>query len=317
MGRLVDGTWRSRNELQQDEDTGEFIREDTTFRNWVRADGSTDFQPETGRYHLYISRACPWAHRTAIMRKLKGLENTITMSVVEPVRIHDGWEFSVEYPDHVYNSQYLRQIYQKADPGANTRVSVPVLWDKQSETIVNNESREIVRMLDTEFQDFSQQQKSFAPEGLREAVDDTLDAIYAPINNGVYMAGFATMQRAHEKAVNRLFQALDHWEDVLASQRYLCGETLTEADVAMFTTLYRFDQVYHVHFKCNVKRITEYMNLWNYLKELYQMSAFNSTCNMNHIKRHYYQSHPWLNPKQLIPVGPDLNFEEEHNRETV
>lgn len=315
MGRLLDGTWVTEKELGDTIESGEFKREETVFRNWVRADGSTEFTPEVGRYHLYISRACPWAHRTTIMRQLKGLEDAISISVVEPVRINDGWEFSDEYPDHLYNSQFLHQIYQKADPDANTRVTVPVLWDKQTETIVNNESKEIMRMLDTEFDDLATHGITLVPDELYEQVEDTLDAIYAPINNGVYRAGFASMQQAYEKAVRELFNALDHWDSVLENQRYMCGDQLTEADIAMFTTLYRFDNVYHVHFKCNIRRITDYPNLWDYLRELYQMPEFKVTCNMNHIKRHYYQSHTWLNPKQIVPAGPELDFEAAHNRE--
>jgi putative glutathione S-transferase len=317
MGRLIDGKWVTEKELEDTIESGEFKREDTVFRDWVRSDGSGEYEPGVGRYHLYISRACPWAHRTTIMRRLKGLEDAISMSVVEPVRIDDGWEFSEEYPDHLYNSQFLRQIYQKSDPDANTRVTVPVLWDKQTETIVNNESREIMRMLDTEFDTIAKNDISLVPDALYEQVEETLDAIYEPINNGVYRSGFASMQRAHERAVRELFEALDHWENVLDNQRFLCGDRLTEADIAMFTTLYRFDNVYHVHFKCNVRRITDYPNLWNYLKELYQIPAFQATCNMNHIKRHYYKSHTWLNPKQIVPVGPEINFDSDHNRDRL
>ena len=234
-----------------------------------------------------------------------------------PICINDGWEFSEEYPDHLYNSQFLRQLYQKAAPDANTRVTVPVLWDKQTGTIVNNESREIMRILDTEFNELAKHDISLVPDALHEQVEETLDAIYEPINNGVYRSGFASMQRAYEKAVRELFEALDHWDGVLDSKRFMCGDQLTEADIAMFTTLYRFDNVYHVHFKCNIRRITDYPNLWNYIRELYQIPAFKETCNMNHIKRHYYKSHTWLNPKQIVPVGPEINFEAEHDRDRI
>lgn len=317
MGRLIHGQWSTENSLKSDEKSGEFIREQTTFRNWIKNDPSAEFPAEAGRYHLYISRACPWAHRTAIMRRRKGLEEAISLSVVEPVRIDDGWEFSETYPDPLYGSRYLREIYQKADPDATCRVSVPVLWDKQKETIVNNESREILRMLDTEFDDFARVDRTFYPGDLREQVDRTIDEIYEPVNNGVYRAGFAGTQRAYEKAVTELFDALDHWDAVLDQQRYLCGDVLTEADICMFTTLYRFDNVYHTHFKCNLKRITEYPNLWNYTKELYQTPGVAETCNMDHIKRHYYMSHTWLNPAQIVPKGPVLNFEESHNRDRL
>jgi len=296
-----------------DEKTGEFVREETTFRDWVRNDPAAEFPAEADRYHLYISRACPWAHRTTIMRRWKGLENAISLSIVEPVRIDDGWEFSETYPDPLFGSRYLRELYVRADPGATCRVTVPVLWDTKKETIVNNESREIMRMLDTAFEGIAEKNVTFYPEELSEEIDRVIDAIYEPINNGVY-AGFAGTQAAYERAVTRLFEALDHWEEVLENQRYLCGDVPTEADICLFTTLYRFDSVYSTHFKCNVRRIVDYPNLWNYLRELYQMPGVAATCNMDHIKRHYYMSHTWINPGQIVPMGPVLALEEPHNR---
>lgn len=275
LGILKDGQWVS--ERDQEDSQGKFIRPSTTFRNRITADGSSGFKAEPERYHLYISWACPWAHRTAIMRQLKGLQDVISMSVVA-AEIHDNsWEFADEpgsTPDTVNGTQYLWQVYLKADPNYSGRVTVPVLWDTQNKTIVNNESREIIRMLDTEFNALSvalppaiaKQDANFYPEHLQKVIDETIDAIYQPINNGVYRAGFATTQSAYDEAVTELFDALDYWEKVLGKQRYLCGEQITEADWCMFTTLFRFDAVYYVHFKCNLRRIIDNSNLWNYLK---------------------------------------------------
>jgi len=314
MGQLLNGEWKTNQALEADEQTGEFQRKASAFRYRVEDDPDVAFPAETGRYHLYISRACPWAHRTAIVRRLKGLQGVISLSIVEPVRINDGWEFSGQHPDPIYGKQYLRELYQMADPEFTGRVTVPMLWDKKTETIVNNESSDIIRMLEIAFDRFATTDEQFYPEELRGGIDETTDAIYEPINNGVYRAGFAGTQTAHENAVNQIFEALDHWENVLGDQRYLCGDRITLADWCMFTTLYRFDSVYHTHFKCNVRRITDYPNLWNYTKELYQHKDVKETCNMDHCKRHYYMSHTWLNPTQFVPVGPDIDFDEPHNR---
>ena len=269
------------------------------------------------RYHLYVSWACPWAQRTAILRKLKGLEDVITLSVVAPVMREEGWAF-LDYPgsipDTVNGAQYLRDVYLKADPKFTGRVTVPVLWDKETNKIVNNESREIIRMLNSEFDAVVKSDRNFYPEELRESIDKTIDAIYQPINNGVYRTGFATTQEAYEEAVTQLFNTLDYWEKVLQKQRYLCGDSITEADWCMFTTLVRFDAVYYVHFKCNLRHIYEYPNLWNYLKDLYQQSGVKETCNLDHIKLHYYKSHPNVNPTGLVPKGPILEFDAPHNR---
>jgi glutathionyl-hydroquinone reductase len=318
LGILKDGKWIS--EREQEDDSGRFVRPSTTFRNFLTADGSSGFKAEPGRYHLYISWACPWACRTAIMRQLKGLQDAIGLSVVAPEIKENSWEFSSEpgcIPDTVNDTQYLWQVYLKADPNYSGRVTVPILWDKQTGTIVNNESREIIRMLDTEFNNFAKQDVNFYPEKLRIVIDETIDAIYQPINNGVYRAGFATTQSAYDEAVTELFDNLDHWEKVLEEERYLCGDRITQADWCLFTTLFRFDLVYYVHFKCNLRRIVDYPNLWNYLKDLYQQPGVKETCNIDHIKRHYYKSHPKVNPTRIVPKGPVINFDEAHNRYEV
>ncbi|ELZ74740.1 glutathione S-transferase [Haloferax larsenii JCM 13917] len=314
MNMLYDGEWRTDEFVANNED-GEFERQTTTFRNWVGEDDR--FPVESGRYHLYICRACPWAHRTAMTRALMGLEDVISLSLVEPVRIDDGWEFSEEYPDPLYGEEFLRDVYLRADEEFTGRVTVPVLWDKERETIVNNESREIMRMLTTAFSDLTTTGVDLLPEGSEDEVDRLIDEIYDPINNGVYRAGFASTQEAYENAVTELFDALDHWDDVLADQRFLAGDTLTEADIAMFVTLIRFDHVYHTHFKCNKKAIHEYDNLWNYTKELYQLPGVAKTVNMDHIVRHYFVSHDDINPKRIYAVGPDLDFTEPHDRDRL
>ncbi|MBE9127740.1 MULTISPECIES: glutathione S-transferase family protein [unclassified Coleofasciculus] len=314
-GMLVNGKWT--HEAYQQDEQGRFLRNPTKFRHWVRADGSTGFTAEAGRYHLYVSLACPWAHRTLIMRKLKGLEDGISLSIVDPFMDEEGWEFSDapgSIPDRVNGARYLREVYIKADPNCTGRVTVPILWDKETNTIVNNESREIIRMFDREFEAIAHSDVSFYSENLGEAIDQAMDAIYQPINNGVYRAGFATTQNAYEEAVTELFKHLDYWEAVLDKQRYMCGDSITEADWCMFTTLLRFDPVYYVHFKCNWKRIVDYPNLWNYLKDLYQQPGVKDTCNLEQIKQHYYKSHPHINPSRIIPKGPEINFEEPHNR---
>lgn len=318
LGILVEGKWVSKR--QQDDDEGRFVRPETTFRERITEDGSSGFKAEANRYHLYISWACPWAHRTVIMRKLKGLENAIGLSVVSPEIDENGWEFSQEpgcIPDTVNKTRYLWEVYLKADPNYSGRVTVPVLWDRQTSTIINNESREIIRMLDTEFEDLAETDVNFFPEGLQSLIDDTIDVIYQPINNGVYRAGFATTQSAYEEGVTALFEALDHWDEVLERNRYICGDRLTEADWCMFTTLLRFDLVYYVHFKCNIRHIMDYPNLWNYLKELYQVPGVKETCNFDHIKRHYYRSHPNVNPSRIVPKGPLIDFESHHNRDSL
>ncbi len=320
MNMLVDGEWRTDAYESTNED-GEFDRQETAFRDSIRDDPEARFQPEAGRYHLYVCRACPWAHRTLLVRSLKGLEDAITVDYVDPYRGEDGWQFTPEKegctPDTVNDSDYLREVYQAADPDMTGRVTVPVLWDKQEETIVNNESEEIIRMLDTECDSIATRDVDLYPEGYQEDIDRIIDEIYDPINNGVYRAGFAKSQGAYDDAIDDLFGALDHWDEVLADQRYLAGDRLTEADICLFTTLVRFDQVYHTHFMCNVQHIHEYDNLWPYLRDLYQTPGVGKTVNMDHIKEHYYTTHPDVTPSRIVARGPDLDFEADHDRDDL
>jgi putative glutathione S-transferase len=320
MNMLVDGEWQTDVSEYANED-GEFERQETVFRDWIRDDPDARFRPETGRYHLYVSYACPWAHRTLLVRALKGLEDAISVDVVDPYRGADGWQFTPGKagctPDTVTGSDYLREVYQRADDGVTCRVTVPVLWDRVEETIVNNESAEILRMLDTGMDGVAQRDVDLYPEGYREAVDRIVEDIYDPINNGVYRAGFATAQAAYDRAVAELFDALDHWDEVLADQRYLAGDRLTEADLCMFTTLVRFDQVYHTHFMCNKKFVHQYDNLWPYLRDLYQTPGVAETVHMDHIKEHYYTTHPDVTPTRIVAAGPDLDFEAPHDRDEL
>lgn len=318
MGMMIDGRWTT--QWYGGDSEGHFVREPTRFRDWISNDGSSHFKPEAERYHLYISRACPWAHRAALMRQLKGLEDAVGLSIVHPYMGEDGWSFDVEDDDttgdRVFESKFLRDIYLRADARYTGRVTVPVLWDTRSNTIVSNESRDIIRMLDDLFEEQAAPgAPTYHPFHLHDRIESTLDAIYEPINNGVYRAGFAKSQNAYEQAVHDLFEALDHWEHVLTQQPFLCGDVVTEADWCLFTTLYRFDPVYHVHFKCNLKRICDYPNLWNYLKQLYQVPNVSATCNLHHVKRHYYQSHPMVNPTGLVAAGPlDYALDAPHDR---
>ncbi|NJR59410.1 MAG: glutathione S-transferase family protein [Cyanobacteria bacterium CRU_2_1] len=318
-GMMVEGKWITEgNEGDQRDQSGRFSPMPTTFRDRVTADGSSKFKTEAGRYHLYVALACPWAHRTFIMRELKGLNGAISVSIVDPIMSDKGWKFSEApgaIPDSMNHAQYLQEIYVKADPKYTGRVTVPVLWDKQTQTIVNNESREIVRMFDVEFAELAPLKIDLYPRDLQQQIDATIDAIYMPINTGVYRAGFATLQAAYEEAVTELFEHLDQWEAILSQQRYLCGTQLTEADICMFTTLYRFDSVYHGHFKCNLRRILDYPNLWNYLKDLYQRPEFKATCNLDHTKRGYYMSMTEINPNRIVPKGPIIDFDERHDRD--
>jgi putative glutathione S-transferase len=315
---LVEGEWKT--EREREDSDGRFVRSETTFRDWVTADGSSGFPAEAGRYHLYISWACPWAHRTAIMRRLKGLEGAISLSSVEPYMGEDGWAFSNgsgAFSDPLYGAGYLRDVYTRADPNYTGRVTTPVLWDKKEETIVNNESREIMKMLDLEFEGLATRDASFYPEDLREEIEGTLDELYDAVNNGVYRAGFATKQAAYDEAVTGLFDALDRWEETLGPRRYLCGERITEADWAFFPTLVRFDLVYHGHFKCNLRRVVDYSNLWGYLRDLYQQPGVAETVDLDHIKRHYYGSHRSLNPTGIVPRGPIIDLAEPHLRDRL
>jgi len=311
MGLLVEGKW-----LDQWYDTkstkGAYVRKDSSFRQWIKADGSSTFKPEKDRYHLYVSYACPWAHRTLIFRKLKKIEEIISISVVDPIMLENGWEFHDSpgsIPDEINNKEFLYEIYKLADPEYSGRVTVPVLWDKKEKTVVNNESSEIIRMLNSEFNEYADNSVDYCPEDLRNEIDEVNSFVYNNINNGVYKCGFATTQEAYENAFNNLFGALDKIEEKLTDNDYLVGNKITEADWRLFTTLIRFDPVYVGHFKCNLKRIADYKNLSGYLKRLYQIPGIEETVNFDHIKRHYYVSHRTINPTGVVPVGPELNLE--------
>ncbi|MCG5535526.1 glutathione S-transferase family protein [Ectothiorhodospira mobilis] len=318
-GRLQ-GDW-----LSEETRDGEFERQDSRFRHWITPDGAPGptgeggFPAEPGRYHLYVSLACPWAHRTLILRALKGLEDLIGVSVVHPVMPDTGWHFGA-YPgatgDRVNGFEHLHQVYTLADPQYTGIVTVPVLWDTQRRTIVNNESADIVRMFNGAFDAFTDRRTDFYPPDLRPAIDAINARVYEDVNNGVYRAGFATTQRAYEAACRRLFTALDDLEARLARQPWLVGEVLTEADWRLLTTLVRFDAVYHGHFKCNLRRLVDYPNLWAYTRALYQIPGVAATVHLDHIKTHYYGSHRHLNPSGIIPLGPELDFTSPHGRET-
>ena len=322
MGVLVEGVWRDEQHGER-APTGRFLRPATRFRNWITEDGrpgptGTDgFAAARGRYHLYVALACPWAHRTMIMRMLKGLEDLISMSVVEPLYGPHGWQFGDSpgaIADSVNGASELAEIYLRADPRYSGRVSVPVLWDKERSTIVNNESSEIIRMFNGAFGRFTNVRTDYYPAPLREEIDRVNAVVYENINNGVYRAGFATTQEAYEEAFRALFAALDEIEQRLSRQRYLAGREITEADWRLFTTLVRFDAVYYGHFKCNLRRIVDYPNLSNYLRDLYQQPGIAGTVNMDHIKRHYYGSHRNVNPTGIVPLGPQLDFLAPHDR---
>lgn len=316
MGELVNGVWHGRFSDVNTEN-GAFVRQDSLFRNWIRADGSTDFQPETGRYHLYVGHACPWAHRTLIFRVLKKLENVISVSYVQPHMGDDGWTFAgrdAATTDTVNGKDFLYEVYTLAKPDYTGKVTIPTLWDKQLQTIVNNESSEIIRMFNSEFQAFTDDETDYYPAGLREEIDRINAIVYDTVNNGVYRTGFAQSQEAYETSFTALFKSLDMLEQRLAKQRYLVGDILTEADWRLFPTLIRFDQVYYNHFKCNLRRIRDYPNLSNYLRELYQYPGIAATCNLELTKQHYYQSHKNINPTGIVPLGPEHDLDTPHNR---
>ena len=323
MGKLVDGTWHDI-WYETEKTNGRYERQDSSFRNWVTADGSAGpsgaggFKAEAGRYHLYVSLACPWAHRTMILRKLKGLEDMISMSVVNSFMGPEGWTFAAGpgvIPDDINHVGRLHELYTKADPDFTGRVTVPVLWDKQNDTIVSNESSEILRMLNSAFDQVGALPGDFYPQALRVEIDELNDFIYPNINNGVYRAGFAGSQDAYDEAVVALFDALDQLEERLATRRYLTGDSITEADWRLFTTLVRFDPVYVGHFKCNIRRLADYPNLWGYVKDLYQVPGIAETVDIDYIKAHYYGSHTHVNPTGVIPHGPDLDYSTPHGRE--
>lgn len=322
MSLLIKGELRP-GWLDEETEGGEFIRQDSQFRSWITADGAagpsgdSGFKAEAGRYHLYVCLACPWAHRTLIFRRLKGLDDLISVSVVNPFMLEQGWSFHA-YPgsteDHVNSFEYLHQAYTLAQPDYTGIITVPVLWDKKMQTIVNNESSEIIRMFNSAFDDLTGNQQDYYPLALREEIDRINERVYESVNNGVYRSGFATTQEAYERAFDALFASLDWLENLLSKRRYLAGEVITEADWRLFTTLVRFDAVYFGHFKCNQRRIVDFPNLWAYTRELYQVPGIAETVNMQQIKTHYYASHDSINPTGIVPKGPLIDFHAPHGR---
>jgi len=326
MGQLIDGVW---SDVWYDTKStgGRFKRSEAQFRNWITSDGAPGpsgeggFMAESGRYHLYVSYACPWAHRTLIFRELKGLAPHIGVSVVHPDMLSDGWTFDADFPgatgDRLHGLPFLRDLYLKAQPGMTGRVTVPVLWDQTRETIVSNESAEIIRMFNSAFNGLTGDGQDFYPVPLRGEIDAVNARIYDEVNNGVYKSGFATTQGAYDDAVTALFAALDWLEERLSHRRYLTGDRVTEADWRLFTTLVRFDAVYHLHFKCNRSRLTDFANLWAYARELYQWPGITNTVHMDHITRHYHYSHDTINPNRIVPINPAIDWTAPHGRERL
>lgn len=315
MGLLIKGEWHDQ-WYNTDAEDGEFVREDAQFRHTVETGG--EFEPKAGRYHLYVSLACPWAHRTLIFRKLKQLENIIDVSVVSPIMLDQGWTYNQAEggtADPVNQVDFHHQLYTLSDPGYSGRVTVPVLWDKKTGQIVNNESSEIIRIFNSAFNELTGNSDDYYPEALREGIDSINERVYHAINNGVYRAGFATTQPAYEKAYEELFGELDWLDHHLGSNRFLMGDTVTEADWRLFTTLIRFDAVYHGHFKCNRQRLEDFRNLPGYVRELYQWQDVADTVDFDHIKRHYYNSHRMINPTGVVPLGPEIDYLSPHRRE--
>ena len=317
MGQLVNGVWHD-TWYDTTKSGGAFERSTAKFRNWITVDGSTEFQAESGRYHLYVSLACPWAHRTLIFRKIKNLTAHISFDVVHPDMLSDGWTFESDRTgatgDRLFGLPFARDIYLRADPKISGRVTVPILWDKHKQTIVSNESSEIIRMFNCAFNQLTGNSLDFYPPELHEAMEPINQRIYDTLNNGVYRCGFATTQAAYDAAVKPLFHTLDWLEERLACNRYVMGDRLTEVDWRLFPTLLRFDNVYHLHFKCNRKRIIDYPHLWAYTRELYQYDGIAETVNMDHIVRHYHYSHDTINPNRIIPINPDIDWHAPHGR---
>lgn len=311
MGLIINGKWADQWYDTKSSD-GKFVRQESRFRNQISEEGP--FKPEAGRYHLYVSLACPWAHRTLIFRKLKQLEDTISVSVVEPEMLENGWELGKD-GDPLYNLDFAYQLYLKADPTYEGRVTVPILWDKKTQTIVNNESIEIIRMFNTAFNTLTGNTSDYYPVELQDEIETVNSRIYDTINNGVYKAGFATTQTAYNDAYNKLFDSLDWLEDRLSHQRYLVGDTITEADWRLFTTLIRFDAVYHGHFKCNRHKLSEFHNISHYVNELYQVSGISETVDLEYTKIHYYASHTSINPTRIVPLGAAHTFDAPHDRD--
>jgi glutathionyl-hydroquinone reductase len=316
MGLLINGVWQEQEPAPTKD--GHFERRDSAFHNWITPDGrpgptgQDGFRAMAGRYHLYVSLACPWAHRTLIMRALKGLQDIIPVSVTHWLMGEHGWTFAAGegvIPDPLYNSRYMYELYARADDEYSGKVTVPVLWDQHTQTIVNNESADIIRMLGSAFDHAGAKAGDYYPQPLRIEIDTINQRVYDTLNNGVYKAGFATTQAAYETAVGPLFDTLDWLEDRLSQSRFLCGDTLTEADIRLFTTLVRFDAVYYSHFKCNIRRIVDYKNIWAYTRDTFQLPGIAETVDFGHIKRHYYMSHRRINPTGIVPIGPALDFD--------
>lgn len=326
MGHLQDGKWVSASFKTKEKD-GSFKRPDTIFRNWITTDGSAGpsgsggFRAEADRYHLYVSYACPWAHRTLMFRALKGLDDLISVSVVHPDMMENGWSFSTDFKgatgDTLFDSSYLYEIYLRTDSNVSARATVPILWDKQTNTIVSNESSEIIRMFNSAFDDITGNSDDYWPEHLRKEIETVNTRIYHTFNNGVYRSGFATSQVAYDAAVTELFETMEWLEERLSATRYLMGDRVTEADWRLFSTLLRFDSVYHLHFKCNRRRVIDYPNLWAYTRELVQWPGIRETFNLDHIVRHYHYSHESINPHRIIPINPIIEWDEPHGREAL
>lgn len=310
MGQLIDGVW-VRGSVSTNDQKGSFKRASSVFRNKISSNHPT-YLPETNRYHLYVSYACPWAHRTLIFRKLKNLESHISVDYVHPDMLEMGWSFEKNFPgtsgDSLHNKRYVHEIYQLSDKDISTKATVPILWDKKTRTIVNNESAEIIRIMNDAFNDITKNKDDYYPEKFRDQIDSINDTIYENINNGVYRSGFSKTQNSYEEAVKNLFTSLDMVNDILEGRNYLVGDILTEADIRLVPTLIRFDCVYYFHFKCNLKKISEYKNISRYLRNLLEEDAIKSTTNFEHIKRHYFYSHENINPFRIIPIGPETSI---------
>ena len=317
MGQLIDGIWKV-DEIRPNKVDGTYKRENSVFRDWISEEEGAEFLPESGRYHLYISHACPWAHRTLIFRVLKNLEDHISVDVVHPEMLENGWAFDTKFSDttgdSLYGKKFLSEIYTQANNNITCRVTVPILLDKKSKKIVSNESADIIRIFNSSFDKITGNTEDFWPKNLQKEIEPINKRIYETLNNGVYRAGFATSQSSYDEAVTKLFDTMEWLEEILSNNRFLLGDRVTEADWRLFPTLARFDSVYHFHFKCNRKRLIDYKNLWAYTRDLYQTFGISKTVHLNHAIRHYYYSHASINPHQIIPINPIIDFNEPHKR---